>query len=169
MHQTPWPPTFKISISSIKSRPTSQCTFLVIRLISRLCQLGNIANHTQPHLHDPSFLILLGEIKVKPKVLEMHHAFIPLHTYSHLIQIHLKTSPNHHPAFSSTPTPLWLPCTVAAPSYLSPSVWREKERSIVKKIAHKLNKVLQPHPLSLADQGTSWTPLTLTTVLTNQP
>jgi hypothetical protein len=101
MHQTQWPPTFKILILSIKSRPTSQCTFLVILLISKPCQLGNIANHTQPHHHDPPFLILLCEIRVKPKVLEMHHAYIPLHTYSHLIQIHLKTSPNHHPAFPS--------------------------------------------------------------------
>jgi hypothetical protein len=68
---------------------------LVILLISKLCQLGNIANHTQPHLLGPSFLILLGEIKVKPKNLEMHRAYIPLHTYFHLIQILLKHHKNH--------------------------------------------------------------------------
>jgi hypothetical protein len=66
-------------VTSINSRPTSQCTFLVILLIPKLCQLGNIVNHTQSHLLDPSFLLLLGAIKVKPKVLEMHHACIPHH------------------------------------------------------------------------------------------
>jgi hypothetical protein len=61
-------------------------------------------------------------------------------------------------------TPLWSSCTVAAPSSLSPSVWREKERrNVNKNFAHQLKMVLQPHPLSLADQGTSWTPIILST------
>jgi hypothetical protein len=67
-------------------------------------------------------------------------------------------------------TPLWSSCTVAAPSSLSPSVWREKERrNVNKNFAHQLKIVLQPHPSPLLKQATSWTPLTLSTASLPQP
>jgi hypothetical protein len=53
---------------------------------------------------------------------------------------------------------------------LSPSVWREKERSNVIKFCPSIKKkVLQPHPSPLLEQATSWTPPTLSTIPLTQP
>jgi hypothetical protein len=42
----------------------------------------------------------------------------------------LETSPNHHPAFSSTFTPLWSPCTVAAAPLHCPLVLGRRRKGV---------------------------------------
>jgi hypothetical protein len=142
--------------------------------ISKFWWPRNYANLTQPYsissllyqIHPSMDAISWCNMGLAQKIQEMYYACIHHHAYLDKLKF-LWSLPNTSNNHSSTLNSLWSDWHCSMHLFLLSLVLGS--RTMQDLYINTKNNVQQPSPLSLADQGTSWTPPTLSTVPLAQP